>query len=120
MEDTVEKYKFVKVTLASGEIKNLILRRLEILNLTAAMHNIQNGVTHTTLFYDESAEVGKEVSQVIRLDSIEFLEVDDTFYTLKELEARGFQSLRLCKEPGILKKWFYKIKWWLEDRRVAK
>jgi hypothetical protein len=94
------------------------LTQAEILNLAAALHNQGNGIHHTSLYYDESPEVGKQLSHVIALEDIEHFEVDDTYYTLRELEIRGFKELRLCKEPGPIKKMFYKFKWWVADRKA--
>jgi hypothetical protein len=93
------------------------LTQAEILNLATALHNQSNGIHHTTLYYDESANVGKQLSHVISLEAVEHFEVDDTYYTLRELEIRGFKDLRLCKEPGPIKRLIYGLKWWLEDKK---
>jgi hypothetical protein len=88
--------------------------------LSTALHNVKNGLTHLTFYYDETDEIGDQLSHVIKLDAVEHVEVDDTYYTLRDLEVRGFQTLRLLKEPGWFKQKWFRFKWWLKDRKVGK
>lgn len=120
MPESSALYKLARLHYRSGQHRDLCLTQTEILNLAAAIHNQDNGIHHTTLYYDESAEVGKQLSHVISLKDIEHFEVDDTYYTLRELEIRGFKDLRLCSEPGWFKSIIYKFKWWLEDKKEVK
>jgi len=96
------------------------LTREEILLLSSAIFNQKNGLTHFSLFYEESDETGKQLSHVIELAAVRHMEADDTYYDIRDLEIRGFKTLRLLKEPGPFTRLAYKIKWWREDRKRLK
>jgi hypothetical protein len=96
------------------------LTQEEILGLVAAKHNQVNGLRVATLYYDATAQQSEQLSNMIDLESLEHMEVDDTYYDIRQLEERGFKDLRLLREPGFFKKLYFKLKWWSEDRKNRK
>jgi hypothetical protein len=96
------------------------LTQTEILSLATALHNQGNGIHHYTFFYDADENTGKQLNHVIALEDVEHMEVDDTYYSYRQLEIRGFKNLRILKEPGWVKRLIYRIKWHFEDKKAQK
>jgi len=120
MQENSALYKLVRLHYRSGQHKDLGLTQEEILGLVAAKHNQINGLKVATLYYDATVEFSEQLSNMIDLESLEHMEVDDTYYTIRQLEERGFKDLRLLKEPGFFRRQYFKFKWWSQDRKKRK
>lgn len=101
----------------SGSQKNLFLSQTEILNLSVAMSNKSKDLQCFTFWYDGS---DTKLSGVLNLNKVEFVEVDDKELGLRELELVDYRKFRIWREPSFLRKLYFKVKWYFEDKKEKK
>jgi hypothetical protein len=66
------------------------------------------------MFYDGA---DSKLSSIIDLNAVQFVDIDDRDLGPKDLELIGYSRFRIRKEPNWLKKLYFRIKWYFEDRK---
>ena len=96
-----------------GKSQKFVLSDKELHTLSAGLHNVRNGITHLTLFYDPT----EKISLVIDLKQIRMVEADDRDLDERDLDIIGYKKFRLWQEPGFLRKLWLSLKWWLNKKK---
>lgn len=101
----------------SGSYRSLLLSQSEILNLSMALNNQGENLKCFTLWYDGP---DKKLSSVLVLNKVEDMEVDDKDLSFRDMELINYKKFRIWREPSWHRKLYFKIKWFLQDRKEKK
>ncbi len=94
----------------------MLLTQSEILGFSTSLHQIKNGVTHHTFWYDGP---DKKISQIVKLDEVEDFEIDDRMLSARDAEVINFRAERLWVEPSWFRRLYYKWKFKREDKKMV-
>jgi len=101
----------------SGSQKDLLLSQTEIINLSMAMNNKGRELQCFTFWYDGP---DKKLSGVLNLENVEFVEADDKDLGLRDMQLIDYKKFRIWREPSWFRKAYFRVKWYLEDRKEKK